>query len=436
MAKKIINDIIIPKKSIRQIPISVEKKPIIKTPKVNYRERFDIPRQSGNRKPLNPKFAIWLIALIALLALFFGISLIFSSASIVIKPRIEKLVFNNETYTAKLDGTGLSGLSFEVLKIDKIDEVIVEASEEKVFNQKATGKVLIYNNYSSATQRLINNTRFETTEGKVYRLASSVNVPGTKVVAGKTIPGSVEATLIADQAGEEYNFELADLVGDFKIPGFKGGPRYNSFYARSKTDMTGGLIGKQKIVSATVRKEAEEVLKSNLKENLLKELYSIKPDNYIIFDDSYSIEYIPLSDTEESSNKVKISIKGNLNSVVFNSLKLANFIGTKKIAGFDGLPTNLFLNDNLKITFSAKDNLNLWKNSVIDLKLNGEANLKWLFDIDTIKKDLAGEPADRSTEILSKYKDQVESIQVSFSPVWTKYFPDDLDRIKVSELDE
>jgi hypothetical protein len=57
-------------------------------------------------------------------------------------------------------------------------------------------------------------------------------------------------------------------------------------------------------------------------------------------------------------------------------------------------------------------------------------------DIDAIKKDLAGEPADRSTEVLSKYKDQVESIQVSFNPVWTKYFPDNLDRIRVSELDE
>lgn len=435
MAKKIISDIILPKKSIRQIPVSPEKKSVLSANKINYRERFDIPKITGNRKPLNPKFAIWLIAIIALMSLFFGVSLIFSSATVAITPRVEVIKFNNDIYPAKLDASGAAPLSYEVLKIDKTDAVTVEATEEKIANQKATGKVVIYNNYSSATQRLINNTRFESASGKIYRLTSSINVPGTKVVSGKTIPGSIEATLIADQAGDEYNLDLADLKGDFKIPGFKGGPRYNSFYARLKTDIAGGLIGKQKIVSAAVRKEAEDELKASLKEALIKELYSVKPDNYLILNNAYSITYSVLADTEDSNGKVKINMKGNVSSVIFNGAKLANYLATKKIANFDGLPTSVVFDDNLTINLSGKDNVDLSKNTQIDLKLNGEAKIKWQYDPEVIKKELAGRPVTDSNKILLKYKDQTENIRVSFSPVWTKYFPDSLSKIKVVELD-
>ena len=112
MAKKIISDMIVSKKSIRQIPISPEKKPLPKREHVDYRERFDIPRVTGNRQPLNPKFAIWLLAIIALLALFFGISLIFSSETLAITPRVERIIFNNDTYTAKFGAPTASGLSF------------------------------------------------------------------------------------------------------------------------------------------------------------------------------------------------------------------------------------------------------------------------------------------------------------------------------------
>jgi hypothetical protein len=418
MAKKIVSDMIVsPKKSIRDIPISLEKKPVsIKKPTVNYR---------SNRRPMNPKFVIWVIAVIALLALFFGVSVIFSSATLAITPRIEKVVFNNETY---------SGVAFEVLNINKEDGMIVEATEEKVANQKASGKIVIYNNYSSASQRLINNTRFEATNGKIYRISNSVDVPGTKIVSGKTIPGSVEVTVYADEPGDTYNLKLSDLAGDFKIPGFKGSPRYDSFYARLKTDITGGLIGKQKVVAESVRKVAEDTLKASLKENLLKELYSIKPDNYIIFANSYSIEYSALPDSGDSADKVSINLKGTLNSVVFNSLKLANYIANKKVADFDGLPVSIIFNDDLTTTFVAKDLTNLWKNKTIDIKFNGPANIKWIYDVELIKKDLAGQAGAETVQILAKYKEQVKSIKVSFSPIWTKYFPDNLERIKVEEV--
>ena len=62
---------------------------------------------------------------------------------------------------------------------------IVEATAEKEVSQKASGKIIIYNNYSTVSQRLINNTRFEANSGKIYRINSSIVVPGYKKVDGK-----------------------------------------------------------------------------------------------------------------------------------------------------------------------------------------------------------------------------------------------------------
>ncbi len=433
MAKKIISDLIVPKKSIRQIAVSKETKQKAKEIKIDYRIKYKIPATRGNRKPLNPKFIIWLLAVICLVALFFGVSLVFSSATVTINPRLQALTFNAETFSAKLNATGSNDLAYEVLKIKKTATATVSATAEKEVSKKSTGKVIIYNNYSKLTQRLINNTRFESKNGKIYRLSSSVVVPGTKVVAGKTIPGSIEATLIADQPGEEYNLFVSDLAGDFKIPGFKGSPRYDGFYARIKEDIQGGLVGRQKIIDDKVRLAATDLLKSDLKEQLLKELYSTKPDDYIILNNAYTIDFTNLPDTfVDNADKAKINIEGSINSIVFNNLKLSKYIAAKKVKDYDSLPVSLIFTDSLTTSLTGKETV-LWKNISVDLKLTGTANLKWLYDEEQIKRDLAGRKEADLEQILNKYRDSISSLRVTFRPVWTRYFPDNLDKITTEE---
>lgn len=420
--KKIMSDIIISKKSIRQIPLTKEKK-------VEYRAE-----KNKERKPLNSKLVIWFIAGVCLLALFFGLSLLFTSATIVINPRSEKITFTNDTYTAKLNPESQTDLPFEILKIkQKLSETLV-ATEEKEVSIKATGKIIIYNNYGVLPQRLTNNTRFEATNSKIYRISGSIVVPGLKKVDGKTVPGSIEATVYADQAGPDYNMKLTDLTGDFKIPGFKGDPRYTGFYARLKTDISGGLIGKQSIISDSARKSAETSIKDELKEKLLKELYAIKPENYVILNGGYSLNYTGLADTNLGNNKVQINMEGDLNGIVFNSSKLARYLALKKIPNFDGLPVEFIPTDNLENSFVGLDNPNLGeKGSVLQLKLNGEAVIKWTYDGEGIKKDLLGKSQSDINDTIVKYKNSVSGINILFTPVWTRYLPDNLNKIKILE---
>ena len=447
MTKKIINDIILSKKSIRQIPLSKEK--TIEYKKLEreitnsdsdfenqekHSKKHHVNRSPNwQRKTLNPKLIIWLLAGICLLALFFGISILFTSATVTITPRTEQITFNDESYTAKQNSQSTSTLSFEVLNVKQSSGKIIATTEEKEVSQKATGVIVIYNNYNTSSQRLINNTRFEANNGKIYRISSSVIVPGYKKVDGKIVPGSIEATVFADQAGTDYNFKLSDLIGDFKIPGFKGLPQYQSFYARAKTDITGGFVGKQRIVSAELRKATEDSIKVELKEQLLKELYAIKPDNFIIFKDGYSIDYTSLEDTAVDSNNVTINVEGSLNGIIFNNLKLTKYLASKKIDNFDNLPAELIPADNMTVTMTGANSTGLWKNDTLQLKLNGDATVKWVYDSDAIKRDLVGKSESDLKTLTSSFKDSIDSINVKFVPVWTKYFPDNIKKIKIIE---
>ncbi len=126
----------------------------------------------------------------------------------------------------------------------------VEAEKTIRFSQEATGKdsgnrakasglITILNEYSDAAQSLVATTRFETSDGKLYRLVEGLTVPGTKTVDGKSVPGTIDARVVADSAGTSFNIGS----GTFMIPGFKGGPKYEKITARVKTPLTGGSDG-------------------------------------------------------------------------------------------------------------------------------------------------------------------------------------------------
>lgn len=101
---------------------------------------------------------------------------------------------------------------------------------------KAGGTITISNTFSEASQPLVATTRFETSDGKLYRLIDGVTVPGAKTEDGKTVPGKIDARVMADQAGTKYNL----TSGTFMIPGFKGGPKYDKITAEVKGAFTGG----------------------------------------------------------------------------------------------------------------------------------------------------------------------------------------------------
>jgi hypothetical protein len=135
------------------------------------------------------------------------------------------------------DMSGDNGISVRLVeKEETVSFGAAATGKSGASNQKARGTAVIYNEFSSEPQSLVATTRLETPDGKLFRLVEGVTVPGMTDVSGKKEPGAIEADVIADQVGAEYNIEPTT----FTIPGFKGGPKYAKFSAKSMKSMSGG----------------------------------------------------------------------------------------------------------------------------------------------------------------------------------------------------
>ena len=95
---------------------------------------------------------------------------------------------------------------------------------------KASGSITVYNNYSTASVKLIKNTRFQTPAGLIFRVPADVVIPGKQ---GST-PGQVTVTVFADQVGQQYNIGPTPRL---TVPGLQSNAAmYAQIYANRPAD--------------------------------------------------------------------------------------------------------------------------------------------------------------------------------------------------------
>ncbi len=371
---------------------------------------------------------IWLVATIAVLFLTFSIFQVFSSAEVFVIPRIGEASLSGD-FKIKAEGSAelsKGELFFEPVSFEKTVSKEVVADGEKEVSRKSSGTIIVYNNYSENSQKLIKNTRFETTDGLIYRIDKSIVIPGKSIVAGKTVPGSVEATVYADEAGPKYNIGLVD----FTIPGFKSDPgRYNGFYARSKTPMTDGFSGMAKFVSDSKQKLSRAEMRSSLEKEMFLEASQAMKDGYFIPKGAYTIEFesLPLQNAE--NGQVSLKEKGKL--VVFSFVTEYWDRTMAFSAPFSGLiaSSTVILKNRDILDFSWKLRPKI-DSPEISFSVDGMAHFVWAVDGRKLAGELAGARRSDFEEILKNYG-EIESANVSIYPFWRKTFPGDSAKIKV-----
>src|SRR3989338_1226753 len=247
-------------RSIRKIAIhrkraSAERKP----PKEE-----EPPRYEG-RKRRSSRVGLWIVAFVSIAILGFAFTLLFSGAKVVVTPKQRTVLVDSQFSAFKTPSVG--ELGYEIMTVTKEGSAEAAPSGESNVEEKASGTITIYNDYSTAPQRLIRNTRFQTPEGLIYRINESIVVPGQSKSGTTVSPGSIEVVVYADEAGEKYNIGLTD----FTVPGLAGTARFTTIYARSKTPMSGGFVGREKVVNEQDGEEAKATLKEALKEELILE---------------------------------------------------------------------------------------------------------------------------------------------------------------------
>lgn len=393
-------------------------------------EDFEYGTEYGNsnaRKPRSSGFALWFVSGIAIIALVLAFSILFSDAKISVTPKQNK-TFVDAQFTATLGaGDAETGkLAYEIMTIEKTGSKKISASGKEKIEEKASGRIVIFNDFNTSSQRLIKNTRFETPEGLIYRIDKSVVVPGQKIENGEKVPGSIEVTVYADTAGEKFNIGLTD----FTIPGFSGSPRFDKFYARSKTPMTGGFIGEKLTADPADVEKARSEIRADLKAQLLNEAFSQNHDEFYLFEDAIFVEFEPQPQIETGGDEVEVIEKATLYGVLFNKEKFAGHIAKNTLAAFD--EGTVLIADISTLTVSAidKENARPWEDGEFKFSVNGNARIVWTFDEEKLKRDLAGRAKAALATILPGYP-SIEKAEVILRPFWKRSFPEKTSKIKI-----
>ncbi len=436
------------RKSIRQITLD-DVRPHKRTPQtmesVELRTHLATPPQapamtekresSENLKPLeytnNRKkkpLAKWVAVFAALAVVVFGVSSAFASAKVVVTPKQQTLALDSTLVAKKEAASG--ELPFQVMSLSKEAGESVAASGETNVERKASGRIVIYNNYGSEPQLLRATTRFETADGLIYRIPQEVRVPGVTTVDGKTVPGSIEVTVQADAVGEKYNIGLVD----FTIPGFKSDPtRYEKFYARSKTPMSGGFKGLMKTAKPEDVAAARERLQKLLREEVLKEAATQKPAGYVLYNDAVFTEFEALPDVAKDEG-LEVRERVNVYGILFDRAELSTHLAKNNIANVAQTDTFDVANlEDLDFAITDKDTTKPWETGTVSVKLSGKAQLVWTFDEGRLQEELKGTSKKEAPALFAQYP-SIQKADVILRPFWKRTFPSTAEEIKIQKI--
>lgn len=380
------------------------------------RSFYNSRREEENKPFRISKFSLMSFSLFVLFVI--GILLftfVFNRATITVTPRTYSFTADTELNMASSSAFGYVASSTETIK------KTLDRSEKKKVQSKASGQITIYNNYTEDTQKLVKNTRFEAPNGIIFRITDSVVVPGKK----DGTPGSITAKVTADSFGENYNIKPTK----FTIPGFKNSPRYDGFYAESKTAMTGGADGDRYVVSADAIALADTGMQNTLKTNLTKALLEKDiPVEYILATSSMYIEYSNNLEAYESGKADSYEVTGVAYIYLLNRESLADKISKTSMTNTISGQTYRVL-DYSGLAINPKSSMQ--KEAILTIK--GEGVLIYDTDYEDIKSQLLGKDENEYSKVFSDFP-SVEKADIDISPFWVHTFPDNINKLKIKEV--
>jgi hypothetical protein len=298
--------------------------------------------------------------------------------------------------------------------------------------QKARGKIIIYNTFSSEPQSLVATTRFETTSGIVFRLTQGVTVPGMTDIAGKKDPGAIEAEVIADQTGDASNIAPTTFV----IPGFKGSPKYDKFSAKSLSAMTGGSKNGVSGESLLTGDDIEQA--RNQERNQALEAFRQKLSEILL--DTEKIEESGIQITEQS---VEPTLHEGLSGT---SIASTFHYAAKAYIVSEGTLERALLradtNDEKMTTTGKKllpksasvDTLELipdFQNGGGKLRVTASITLMPEIDIDSLRDEFLGQKSDILKQVLNAHP-EILKMNLEVTPrFFIQYIPKSKDRVTV-----
>lgn len=448
MKKNFLQDVVPPnqKRSIRNIPIPEGRKSIQKPAPQKPEESSVIKRVASEKGPRTsklesfPKFempntgwgkskfiigggvAILLIALILLVNIFTG-------AKVSIYPKFAEATVNETLVLTNRDSAEISGnsLTYRIVEVGEEKTKTVRATGQEEVEEKASGKIKIFNNYTTNEQPLVKNTRFETASGLIYRIDQSVTVPGMSE-DGKA--GTLEVLVFADGVGDEYNIPSAD----FTIPGFKGQDQFDGFSAKTETELSGGFKGIRKIISENDLLVAEGELKNELRDSLDNMISSQKTDDVLVLVDDSLTTFGKIEQRNSNGDDVEIALSGTLKALVISDVELSKVLATETLSTFNQSDSVLIDNEE-DISVSLSDTNDFSNLSSVIVDISGKARFVWQTDTEKLISELAGKNRRDLKTVLQEFPG-IGRAEAVIRPFWKRSFPTNIKKIRVEEFFE
>ncbi len=326
----------------------------------------------------------------------------------------------------------LPGTIFETDFLEDYREFEATGIEESP--TEATGMIIIQNNHWDQNQPLVEGTRFEAENGKIFRSKDGILVPGRTYQDGESVPGEVEVEVIADEPGSEYNIEPTE----FTLPGLRGAPSYEGVTAISESQMTGGAVGERKVISEEDVENAREEVISSLIEEGRSILEEGRSDKYLLEESSqygYEIQQEEISgEVGESVDSFSVKIRARIDVLTFEEDHFDQFLISKILDRVEGPEEGgleaekLVYEDSLSFNYKFMDID--WNEGLgeLDVEFAGEvySGINESRLIDRAK----GSSRDEVKALLER-EDFIREARVRFKPFGLGNIPENSDRIRM-----
>ena len=372
----------------------------------------------------------WALAAVALAGIYFTAFYILPEARITLTLKRAERQFSDKLFVSTkasawtIDQSGAITLPGQLLSATKNAQVPIEAQGKRQVNEKAKGKLIIYNGYNKNPQQLVATTRFESPDGKIFRLDKAVVVPGAKVEGGKITPSSVEAEVTAAEAGDASN--VGPQMG-WKLPAFKGTPRYDGFYAENKERMQGGFVGERPSATEEDMKAGEAKLANVLENALSAQMSILLSEKFKLIDGatSFALTRVELQSDPQNPDKAFLYGEASMKKLVFIEEMLSAALMEKYR---DSAPENAKV-ETLRANY-APPTVNFTDGT---MEVSAEGAVSFVSDIspERVREGVAGKNEAELKQFVFSLPG-VEGAKISLWPFWVVRAPKNADRIDVS----
>jgi len=315
-----------------------------------------------------------------------------------------------------------------IFKSEKKAVKTFKSTGEKEEQGRAEGFIRIYNNSRSGSVALRANTRFLSSKGaKIFTIQDKVVIPPARVENGKTVAGFVDAKVVAQNPGPDYNIGPSK----FSVPGLVGTNYYYTIWAESKSDMKGGFANKISIVSQNDLDNAKNKLQEELREEAISQIKNALASKFIVPKEAFSVDNFQFScnkDVGEPAAEFECSGDLLMKGIGF---KLSDI---KDLASYLIKSNYKSLSEKLREETVALDyypKTILLKQGKVILSLSAKGDLYKAIEKEILLSQIIGKESSQIERAILKSCPQAEGVKLEFRPFWVKKAPKNPERIKI-----